>query len=155
FFQAEDGIRDFHVTGVQTCALPILSSFEAFTSAFGARFPCPAHGGDDPNAAAFPKDDGTVGVQCHSHDCDFRDIQSALIEQGADAAWFGGLRVAPGDRDTYHYIDFDGPDAPSIVVTKHRTKYDGAPSAFRSEPTGIRACDVPLYNLGRLRDAIA
>src|SRR5690606_37115505 len=26
FFQAEDGIRDFHVTGVQTCALPILSS---------------------------------------------------------------------------------------------------------------------------------
>src|SRR5690606_39748829 len=23
FFQADDGIRDFHVTGVQTCALPI------------------------------------------------------------------------------------------------------------------------------------
>src|SRR5207253_6680277 len=28
FFQAEDGIRDGHVTGVQTCALPILSSTE-------------------------------------------------------------------------------------------------------------------------------
>src|SRR5690606_40554934 len=27
FFQAEDGIRDFHVTGVQTCALPILVRF--------------------------------------------------------------------------------------------------------------------------------
>src|SRR5690606_39957636 len=27
FFQAEDGIRGFHVTGVQTCALPILVSF--------------------------------------------------------------------------------------------------------------------------------
>src|SRR5690606_40383443 len=26
FFQAEDGIRDFHVTGVQTCALPIYSA---------------------------------------------------------------------------------------------------------------------------------
>src|SRR5690606_40004753 len=26
FFQAEDVIRDFHVTGVQTCALPISSS---------------------------------------------------------------------------------------------------------------------------------
>src|SRR5690606_39930468 len=25
-FQAEDGIRDFHVTGVQTCALPIFLS---------------------------------------------------------------------------------------------------------------------------------
>src|SRR5690606_41194200 len=32
FFQAEDGIRDFHVTGVQTCALPILlKRFEAPT----------------------------------------------------------------------------------------------------------------------------
>src|SRR5436309_16065496 len=27
FFQAEDGIRDFHVTGVQTCALPISPVF--------------------------------------------------------------------------------------------------------------------------------
>src|SRR5690606_39648283 len=26
FFQAEDGIRAFHVTGVQTCALPILKA---------------------------------------------------------------------------------------------------------------------------------
>src|SRR5439155_18300555 len=26
FFQAEDGIRDGHVTGVQTCALPISGS---------------------------------------------------------------------------------------------------------------------------------
>src|SRR5690606_40089650 len=25
FFRADDGIRDFHVTGVQTCALPILA----------------------------------------------------------------------------------------------------------------------------------
>src|SRR2546430_11056198 len=29
FFQAEDGIRDLTVTGVQTCALPILGSPEA------------------------------------------------------------------------------------------------------------------------------
>src|SRR6266511_1635336 len=28
FFQAEDGIRDFHVTGVQTCALPISGRLE-------------------------------------------------------------------------------------------------------------------------------
>ena len=27
FFQAEDGIRDYDVTGVQTCALPISSDF--------------------------------------------------------------------------------------------------------------------------------
>src|SRR5690606_40696729 len=39
FFQAEDGIRDFHVTGVQTCALPISPKVEAgkptwFTNCF-------------------------------------------------------------------------------------------------------------------------
>src|SRR5215208_3769561 len=28
FFQAEDGIRDGHVTGVQTCALPIYDDFD-------------------------------------------------------------------------------------------------------------------------------
>src|SRR2546430_4807170 len=45
FFQAEDGIRDLTVTGVQTCALPILANsrrrrisravFERGTSCFG------------------------------------------------------------------------------------------------------------------------
>src|SRR5260370_9955108 len=31
FFQAEDGIRDSSVTGVQTCALPIYSVFSPFS----------------------------------------------------------------------------------------------------------------------------
>src|SRR5256885_11234961 len=33
FFQAEDGIRDYKVTGVQTCALPISSSSNSPASA--------------------------------------------------------------------------------------------------------------------------
>src|SRR3712207_7484572 len=37
FFQAEDGIRDIGVTGVQTCALPI-SSRSLLASALGDRF---------------------------------------------------------------------------------------------------------------------
>src|SRR6266446_7105203 len=32
FFQAEDGIRDYKVTGVQTCALPISNWFSVFFS---------------------------------------------------------------------------------------------------------------------------
>src|SRR5256885_12182126 len=31
FFQAEDGIRDYKVTGVQTCALPIYLDFDPKT----------------------------------------------------------------------------------------------------------------------------
>src|SRR5256885_2888305 len=30
FFQAEDGIRDYKVTGVQTCALPIFGTYAIF-----------------------------------------------------------------------------------------------------------------------------
>src|SRR5690606_4806185 len=37
FFQAEDGIRDFHVTGVQTCALPISATRVPMATASGTR----------------------------------------------------------------------------------------------------------------------
>src|SRR5690606_40962320 len=37
FFQAEDGIRDFHVTGVQTCALPIYERNHCGTPLRGPR----------------------------------------------------------------------------------------------------------------------
>src|SRR3712207_9078333 len=47
FFQAEDGIRDIGVTGVQTCALPIFTSCGC-TSAFGGNI---APGGSGYNAA--------------------------------------------------------------------------------------------------------
>src|SRR5215510_4281755 len=37
FFQAEDGIRDGHVTGVQTCALPISKIVARLRAAMGTR----------------------------------------------------------------------------------------------------------------------
>src|SRR5207253_4079028 len=36
FFQAEDGIRDGHVTGVQTCALPIFGVIDIGNILFGS-----------------------------------------------------------------------------------------------------------------------
>src|SRR6266496_5694472 len=36
FFQAEDGIRDLYVTGVQTCALPIFTPTSATSTACAA-----------------------------------------------------------------------------------------------------------------------
>src|SRR5207253_8598263 len=44
FFQAEDGIRDGHVTGVQTCALPI---FRAYQRDFFRRFHIVVRPADD------------------------------------------------------------------------------------------------------------
>src|SRR5256885_10048253 len=43
FFQAEDGIRDYKVTGVQTCALPICSPLMAHSgSGYRLRWLAPA-----------------------------------------------------------------------------------------------------------------
>src|ERR1039457_7463361 len=39
FFQAEDGIRDYKVTGVQTCALPICSRHHGRSLQHGRRLP--------------------------------------------------------------------------------------------------------------------
>src|SRR5256885_9743647 len=54
FFQAEDGIRDYKVTGVQTCALPIwqLEGIRAGALDSGARLTverCEAAGGEAAN----------------------------------------------------------------------------------------------------------
>src|SRR2546422_5467942 len=52
FFQAEDGIRDVAVTGVQTCALPI----SAAARPFGLRLP------PDPSSGAFATSGGMVAT---------------------------------------------------------------------------------------------
>src|SRR5690606_40324329 len=54
FFQAEDGIRDFHVTGVQTCALPICTAGDAPGTAGAAAPAEPAQAsGAEAVAAAY------------------------------------------------------------------------------------------------------
>src|SRR5690606_39399833 len=50
FFQAEDGIRDFHVTGVQTCALPISATLREVVERL-----------DAPELASAWTDDTTLG----------------------------------------------------------------------------------------------
>src|SRR5690349_23604718 len=53
FFQAEDGIRDLYVTGVQTCALPIWSGAAPRTPPrSGRRTPRDDRSGQAPAAAA-------------------------------------------------------------------------------------------------------
>src|SRR5947208_3709011 len=67
FFQAEDGIRDDLVTGVQTCALPI-SSGRRFSHDIGARAAIvrehPRAGGKRGAAAAWK---GWQHARCPSH----------------------------------------------------------------------------------------
>src|SRR6266566_7328831 len=60
FFQAEDGIRDYKVTGVQTCALPILSPYRTTRSS-----PTLPATGTCPRAGAR-SEERRVGKECRS-----------------------------------------------------------------------------------------
>src|SRR2546430_6904017 len=86
FFQAEDGIRDLTVTGVQTCALPISlrvlgvpqrvvdersgESLERVGLAgMGAKYPCELSGGEQQRVAiarALRSEERRVGKECRS-----------------------------------------------------------------------------------------
>src|SRR5690606_19003409 len=55
FFQAEDGIRDFHVTGVQTCALPISGAIGGSVARFVR------HARIDRDPVAYPRLAAVVG----------------------------------------------------------------------------------------------
>src|SRR6267143_3332199 len=62
FFQAEDGIRDGPVTGVQTCALPISRSLRAFDAPAGRAL----HGAGDRAAGIVRSEERRVGKECRS-----------------------------------------------------------------------------------------
>src|SRR6266511_4494406 len=85
FFQAEDGIRDFHVTGVQTCALPIWGTrFDLGVVGAGAR----ATAEQVVDAGKAQGFDVTV--------CDYPSEQqatSAVRSGSADAVLVGGTEV--------------------------------------------------------------
>src|SRR5437870_12387338 len=63
FFQAEDGIRDGHVTGVQTCALPILVEFAA---SLPARYKLRFSSGKYLLRKAMRSEERRVGKECRS-----------------------------------------------------------------------------------------
>src|SRR2546426_9320877 len=71
FFQAEDGIRDYKVTGVQTCALPIWSSLRARSDEWEGRATpangAPGHAGEQAPGSVEPRsEERRVGKECRS-----------------------------------------------------------------------------------------
>src|SRR5690606_40116409 len=75
FFQAEDGIRVFHVTGVQTCALPIFIKL-------------PAGASDDVAKTALAKAEGIV-TRARAEPSSFADL-ARKESQDAGTARDGG-----------------------------------------------------------------
>src|SRR5258707_7740647 len=76
FFQAEDGIRDIGVTGVQTCALPIYEIERAAAHRSSALFRAPAAAARSISSTTLPSastrtgktrsEERRVGKECRS-----------------------------------------------------------------------------------------
>src|ERR1039457_7465913 len=93
FFQAEDGIRDYKVTGVQTCALPISLTFMnvVFMKVRGGRLGFHWRGLYELGSVYYGRAAG-VGVMgsCHGFRSGFKVAGGAVVEQihslGIDAS---------------------------------------------------------------------
>src|SRR5690606_19833248 len=110
FFQAEDGIRDFHVTGVQTCALPILSQVRVVM--IGMRNP-PS---DDERPQSFclwvnemhaEGFDQTAGWSALGQlDAKLADLATIKATGRVESFGFGGVQTKIGERSRAFTSDF-------------------------------------------------
>src|SRR6266487_5716866 len=66
FFQAEDGIRDGRVTGVQTCALPISLPDRRSPAAWRCRCRVKRRCGSPPPSSGSRSEERRVGKECRS-----------------------------------------------------------------------------------------
>src|SRR5690606_41518501 len=127
--QAEDGIRDFHVTGVQTCALPILPQLVGVLGAGGRR-----HVGVDALALDVVRhaDHGGLGHLRVEH-------QRALD--------LGGAHAVAGDVD--HVVDPPGEPVVAVLVAPRA----GAGEVPAGVPAGVGLGEPPLGRVGRAHHA--
>src|SRR5260370_6500764 len=104
FFQAEDGIRDSSVTGVQTCALPISSHFGGTRNGLVISWP------------KRIKKTGEVRTQF----CSIIDIAPTILEAAGvkEPTMVNGVNQTPIEGISLGY-SFDAAKAP----TRHKTQY--------------------------------
>src|SRR5256885_479084 len=119
FFQAEDGIRDYKVTGVQTCALPICESpleragktdgyrgFDFGMKSGGLRIDLNCDMGELPQAIADGTQDAlmpsftSINIACGGHAGDAQTMQTT-IEQAL--RWNLSIGAHPGYPDRANF----------------------------------------------------
>src|SRR5215813_14446218 len=112
FFQAEDGIRDADVTGVQTCALPILPDLSSAgapgvaqngTAGFPQQLSLFYAGKIAPNFGAFfqltyANDAGTIGID----NTDLRFADTALLANNSPLTYGISLNNNPTVQDLWN-----------------------------------------------------
>src|SRR5690606_12222934 len=154
FFQAEDGIRDFHVTGVQTCALPIyLPGFQLIRPGLpleqcvallqGTDIPAPGL-----NEVTFHVEQTPIHVPPPvvggaRYECMAPGLEGDDRESGTDI-------TEPRDRDS---VQVSHPGVPG--VPQSRFVSDGIPVRRGPTPSRLPCCKHFDRVLARLHEALA
>src|SRR5256885_7253105 len=100
FFQAEDGIRDYKVTGVQTCALPILRREPPLRQPFAHHLHGVLAGEHDPVVGRDAREPGAErGEIGESRDADRRGGDDVGAERLQLTHQVARLLARAGDRD--------------------------------------------------------
>src|SRR5215208_6529172 len=131
FFQAEDGIRDGHVTGVQTCALPISAPIQAAIR-LGL-----VETGVTIMRMVPQLDAGPILLQARTpivEDETYGELQLRLSELGAQALIEALARIGAGSAT-------ETPQDDARAVAQVVRAYDPRPGAF----TTLRAAEVKLF----------
>src|SRR3712207_7886612 len=107
FFQAEDGIRDIGVTGVQTCALPIFDTVGGLTFLLAGRILAPGESVLHPSGwrlESVDADDRRIKrVRLHAPEEreELEDRKSVVEGKSVD---LGGRRIIKKKKSTTHII---------------------------------------------------
>src|SRR6266496_5020261 len=114
FFQAEDGIRDLYVTGVQTCALPISSRSPAWPGLSPLGGAAPAGAAKEPTAPASSE---AVSPSCHMKPSRARSaLARTCAERGRSPA-----ELCAANRATCLAVSEDHRPASACAATNGRT----------------------------------
>src|SRR5256885_4536400 len=136
FFQAEDGIRDYKVTGVQTCALPIYSANESLPE--------------------FLERGRVVAVA----DIDTRKLTRILREKGAQAGCImTGEQVdqAAAVKAARKFPGLKGMDLAKVVTTKQSFQWNEGslwPDVSRPPIRSPQRLHVVAYDFGIKRNIL-
>src|SRR5205809_3747835 len=107
FFQAEDGIRDVAVTGVQTCALPI-SQYDPHGD------PIPTAGGEIEEAELVSLADAAPGAKL--------ELRQVATQDAARLRYFAEQGLTPGVLVTVtERQPFNGPTTISLVPSDRKS----------------------------------
>src|SRR5256885_11071600 len=103
FFQAEDGIRDYKVTGVQTCALPIsMTAAQGMMGKSTKKFVCgttPVRWSSDQAGANEPKA-GSLTVSVKSWVAMTNSPRVSITDSGSHTSAASTIMAHPKDQIT-------------------------------------------------------